>query len=1027
MRRPPSFRRVAASASLLAVAAAALPASASAQAAAQEDSLAEPVAADAPAAADEMAGPVETGDGGEDIVVTGSRIARPEFALPNPVQSFTSAAIEQSGETNLTDFLIDTPALAGSLTGELNSGSNTGYQTAGLSLLDLRNLGTARTLVLVNGRRHVNAYPGENSVDINTIPVDLIERVDILTGGASAIYGADGVSGVVNFVLKRDYEGLGARGQAGISELGDAGNRFFSVVAGKNFLDGRANIAASYEYNESDRLHERKRSYLGDPARRLELIQNPRDVDDDPAVFDRVLQNNVGWADSATSGAIDVDGDFLPDFDGNGRRYDGGTFLPGTGGRAVNGSSNTPTAGYFGDVSPYLRRHNLNLLTSFELSPALRLFAEGKYVDTTAYTQIQPSFDFFTFLHADNPFLPARIRQAIVPGAFADFGLPDGILVNRDNFDLGVGSEYAERETLRGVVGVDGEIGDRLRYELSYVHGRAKSVVTSANTRVTDRYFAALDAVRDPATGEITCRINLEPDGIIDPFNYAGIAVIGGVPVSGRPLSFRPGECVPLNLIGEGVASQAATDFVMVDSVTRAESRQDVVSGSLAGDLGAWFELPGGPIGFALGAEYRKESTQSQPSRFQQRGLFDEGSQILPSGGEFDVKEVFAEVNVPILADVPFAETLAIGGAVRISDYSTVGGTTTWKVDGVYAPVRDISFRATYSQAVRAPNITELFSPLQGTFEFLDDPCDPTNIGEGSSSRAANCLALLQGLGLTPEEIENFSPSTDPEQSTSQPGLTGGNPDLSEETARTWTAGVVLRPRLVPGLTIAADWYDIRLEDAINTATANELLALCVDQPSLQNVFCENIVRNTETGFVDTFTVQAQNVAEFTTSGLDLTLNYRFSPAPGWGSFNLRVVGGYLNDLTFVSSVGAEPDQDRGEQYRPKFIGTADLTWTLGDLTLNYGLSWQSRTRRFTTEELEANPDISDPRFFWYKERWEHDIQASYTVDDRFTVYGGINNFTDEKPAVAALAGYPVSNVGRFFYVGARVQLNDIM
>lgn len=1014
------LRRAAGSVSILGLAVVAIPAAA-AQSQAGVGDQRDVAGGDVSATAAEVAGPPETGSGDDVIVVTGSRIARPELAFPNPVQSFTSENLAQSGETNITDFLLDTPALVGSTSGEFTSGSNAGYQEAGLNLLNLRNLGTARTLVLVNGRRHVNAYPGENSVDVNTIPLDLVERVDVLTGGASAIYGADGVSGVVNFVLRRDFDGVRARGQIGISEEGDAGNRFGSIIAGQNFADGRGNVTVAYEFNESDRLNERRRAYTGDPGRRAELLRDPDDFPDDPNIFDRRLFTNVGWADSSSNGAVDVDLDFVPDFEGDGDVYDGGTFLSGTGGRAINGSSNTPTAGYFGDFLPYLRRHNVNLLTSFEISPALRLFAEGKYVDTTAFTLGQPSFDFYTFLAPENPYLRAR---------FGDRA-PDGTYVNRDNFDLGVSSEFAERETIRAVLGADGRLtagegSGNLRYEVSYVYGRARSEVTSGNSRVVDRYFAALDAVRDPATGQITCRINLPGETIIDPNNYAGIAEIGGVPVSGRPLTFQPGQCVPLNILGEGVQSQAAIDFVMQDRVTRARSSQHVVSGALSGDLGFLFELPGGPIGFAVGAEYREEKTSSKPDRLDRIGALDGGAQILASGGGFDVKEVFGEVNLPILADLPFAQNLSIGGAARYSDYSTVGRTFSWKVDGVYAPIPDITFRGTYSQAVRAPNVTELFSPLQGTFEFLDDPCDPAFIGEGTSFRAANCRATLEALGFTDEEIANFSPSTDPEQSTSQPGLTGGNPDLTEETAKTWTAGVVLRPRFVPGLSIAADWYDIKLEDAINTPTANELLGLCVDQPSLDNVFCENVGRDSETGFVNRFLVQAQNVAQFETSGLDLTLNYRFTPSPSLGTFNVRLVGGYLDDLTFVSSVGAEPDQDRGEQYSPRYIGTFDLTWTRGPLTLNYGLSWQSKTRRFTTDQLEANPDISDPRFFFFKERWEHDIQASYVVNDDFSIYGGVNNFTDEQPGIAALSGYPVSTVGRYFYVGARVGLDNI-
>jgi outer membrane receptor protein involved in Fe transport len=385
---------------------------------------------------------------------------------------------------------------------------------------------------------------------------------------------------------------------------------------------------------------------------------------------------------------------------------------------------------------------------------------------------------------------------------------------------------------------------------------------------------------------------------------------------------------------------------------------------------------------------------------------------------------VFGEVNLPLLSDMPFAQTLAIGGAVRLSDYSTVGSTTTWKVDGVYAPVRDITLRATYSQAVRAPNISELFAGQSGSFEFIADPCDTLNIGEGTQYRQANCATLLGQYGINPATFSPNGDPTSPDNSSIQ-GLSGGNPNLQEETARTWTAGVVLRPRFIPGLTIAADWYDIKLEDAISTATAEEIAELCVDQPDLDNVFCDAITRDPSNGYVSTFVVGPQNVASFDTSGLDLNLNYRFTPSEKIGTFNLRLVGNYLDQLQFIPTVGADVDVDRDEPYAPKFAASADLTWSKGPLTLNYGINWLDNTRRYTTEELAANPDKSDPRYFWYKEKWDHQVQARYNVDDRFSIYGGVNNLFDQKPSVGA-AGFPINAVGRYFYVGARVGLADL-
>ena len=224
---------------------------------------------------------------------------------------------------------------------------------------------------------------------------------------------------------------------------------------------------------------------------------------------------------------------------------------------------------------------------------------------------------------------------------------------------------------------------------------------------------------------------------------------------------------------------------------------------------------------------------------------------------------------------------------------------------------------------------------------------------------------------------------------------------------------------------MAVDWYDTKIKNAVNTASANQVVALCVDQETLNNPFCGSVGRAQGTGFVNFFFVGPQNVASFETSGLDATVNYRFTPGRDLGTFNMKFTGEYLQKLDFVPLIGAPVDHDAKEAGVPKYVATGDVTWTKGSFSLNYGLSFFSRTRRFTVEQLRANPDLSDPRYFFLKERWEHDVRASYDTD-RFSFFGGINNFTDEKPAFAFDGLYPVSPIGRFFYVGAKVRLADI-
>jgi outer membrane receptor protein involved in Fe transport len=929
----------------------------------------------------------------EEVIVTGSRIRQDSQSFANPVTTFSAQAILQSGKTDLGDFLAQTPALVGSTTGDLTAGSNPDFGEAGLNLLDLRHLGVDRTLVLVDGRRHVSGLAGSAAVDIDSIPTDLLESVDVLTGGASAVYGADGVSGVVNFRLKKNFEGISLRGQTGVSGEGDGNNTFLALTAGMNFADDRGNVALAYEYSADDRVDELDRDYLRPP--RVEyLYQNQDDLDDDPNVPDLVPYNDGRYADSSPTGAVDVDFDFASDFEGNGAVYDRGFLLENSGGYTQGGSS-TPVDGYQGDLFPELDKHLFNLVGHFDVSDALTISAEAKYVRSHAMSVAQPSYDFYLFMTPDNPYMPQNIRDAIVPGLASELWWgedgPDGVIVTRDNYDLGVNAEDDLRETLRAVLGANGRVNDHLEYEVSYVYGETKSEIIEINNRFEDRWLAAIDVVDGP-NGQPVCRSSLDPDA--DPL-LAG--------------------CIPYNIFGLDVRNPAAAEWVNTDSVSHTKVTQQVASGSLSGDFGSFMHLPGGSIGFAVGAEYRKEESISNPAPEIEEGMTWWGP-IARSSGEFDVTEVFAEVNLPVLVDAPGAHRLSFGAAARLSDYSTVGSTNAWKLDAVYAPVESFTLRATYAQAVRAPNISELFSPESANFNFIVDPCDVNELNNGASVREANCAALLTAMGLDPTD---FHPSDDPSATLFTEGTFSGNPDLSEETASTWTVGMVLRPDFAPGLSLSLDWYDIEIEDAINTPEAEELAELCVDQPSLDNPFCASVTRDPDTGFIIFFTAHPDNVAKFRTAGLDVALDYRISTDKS-GDFQVQLAGNYLDRLEFVSTPGAEVDSDLREQYFPQYSATLDASWSRGPVTVAYGLNWFSKTDRFTSETLAGDPDYSDPKYFHVKPKWEHDINVAWDVTESVNLYAGVNNLFDEKPAFG-YSSYPVSAMGRYFYLGARV------
>jgi iron complex outermembrane receptor protein len=490
--------------------------------------------------------------------------------------------------------------------------------------------------------------------------------------------------------------------------------------------------------------------------------------------------------------------------------------------------------------------------------------------------------------------------------------------------------------------------------------------------------------------------------------------------------TFKPGECVPINLFGENVNSPAAIKFITADTIDRLRLTQNVVSGSLTGNTGSFFKLPGGPVGFAAGGEYRKETSDFIADPLAAQGLTF-GNSLGNTSGKFDVWEVFGEVSAPLLSHVPFADTLELNAAIRYSHYSTVGSTTAWKVGGTYAPVHDISFRGTYSKAVRAPNISELFGASSQTFLFVDDPCNTNNVNNGTQYRAANCAALLTGLGADPA---NYTDT----RSTNLSGTVGSNPNLRAETADTWTVGVVLQPSFIPRLLITADWYNIKIKDAINTATLQQLAELCVDQSSLNNQYCKLITRENggdNPGFITDYTLQPFNVAAFKTSGLDVVVDYSL-PTSRAGTFSLHVVANYLHELTFVPVPGGAPVNEAYESgessdgiLAPKFQVTSDIGWKISKFNLNWRINYYSGVLRDTQQNTASIPNIYDPQYVKIKARFSHDIYAEFQVNDKFQFYGGVNNLFNQQPDLGEL-NTPINAIGRFFYMGARVKLADL-
>ena len=973
----------------------------------------------------------------DEIVVTGSRIRLQDFTAPAPVSTVTGESIARSGLTNVTDLMQSYPALVGSTDSQdLANAGNRG--SVGLNLLNLRNLGEKRTLVLVDGRRHVAGDPGTSSVDTNAIPIALIDRVEVLTGGASAVYGADGVSGVVNFITKKNFEGLDIRSQYSWSDLGGGQNSFISAVGGKNFLDDRANLTVALEYSNTDALDPRDRKFSRAGSREL-LINNPMRYNEglDASVWgthDLAFARDVRYIDTAVGGAVFSNNTSSSlsgaNFQGDGAPWRDGLYA---GGFSMVGGSGTPTDLFQTELLPGVERWTGYVAGHYELTPNHRLFGEFKYNNAKTSFTSQPTFDYGIFVPIDNPFIPDSIREsALAPGgwATADSPLPaPGVLVGRDNFDLGQVRREVERETFRSVIGLEGDLSSSVAYNLSYTYGQTKEDNRELNNRNNLRWFAAIDAVRDPATGAIVCRSSLDPSAMplgdlygngIDPAAWAGA------------YASQAGGCVPVNIFGESISDEARQ---WINGVARSSAKveQHVLNGFISGDTSEVFELPAGPIGFVLGAEYRKEESRSTPSDQELLGAqygYDVTwlGQGVVSGGAFDVYELFGEVAVPVLRDLPFIQALDVNAAYRFSDYSTISTTHTWNLGGQWRITDDVMVRASRARAVRAPNISELFLPQSQTFRTITDPCDYRNVQAGSEFRLANCTAALGFDPIANQFINTTSSSVE--------GVMGGNRNLGPEKGDTETLGAVFTPRFAPGLSISVDYYRIRLKDAVNLFTANTIIESCYDlqQP---NDFCNLFTRDPASRFVDSFQEYSVNVSKYETEGFDIVAQYRLRPADlgierDIGEFQFSLAANRTTKLEFTEVEGADPSSELGYAGAPKWQANFDLTWMWKDLLVNYGFNWFDETKRYTDERRASSPNYVPAQYWNYSERATHDIQVQYTLQDRYALYGGVNNFTNQLPdrgtsgvgatGAAAFTGgaTPVGPLGRQFYVGLK-------
>jgi outer membrane receptor protein involved in Fe transport len=1031
------------------------------------------------------------------ITVTGSRIRRPNLESTVPITSIGGESILQGGDTNVGETLNELPQLRSTFA-QQNPGLGIGI--AGLNLLDLRGLGTQRTLVLVNGRRHVPADILNNavSVDVNTIPNDLIERVDIVTGGNSAIYGSDAIAGVVNFVLRRDFDGFQVRGNVSLPGAGFGASEYVSAMYGMNFGGGRGNITLHGEYAHQDRIFAsnvpwyRQNNALG--VVDADVAGLPGNSDNFP---DRVFVRDIRSASIHYNGLVPINqqanNTTTPAFEsgacGNGTLANNGgsnslgtpyncTYIFSQDGRLIQQTGARYNAGIIGSIAggngqtgregntvsilPFLERYNFNLLGHYQFSDAFEFFVEAKANRINALgNNAGPSFnqgtsgtgDFRERPRLDNPFLDPSDRATIANLILASNCRPDLLVgcpattnigttaapvliqgnltaadraaiaagtfrfVNSRNLlDVGLRDEAFQRDTFRIVGGLRGTFNDDWSYEVSANYGKFEEDITTDGFLDRQRFSLSMDAGRNPATGQIQCRSQFDPTAAVVLQPPAPSAAALATQNAAR-LAADIAACVPYNPFGQRDNSAAKAYFSRTFTA-HSELEQLVLSGFVSGDTSSFFELPGGPVRFALGAEYRRENAFYQQDQFVTDGFTNGVSIPTFEPNTFVVKEAFGEIQIPILKDMPFFHELTASGAARVAKYQGAVGTV-WSYNAGldWAPVRDLRFRGNYSRAVRAPNVSETAFPLVPNFSpgFID-PCNPGQIGQGSSTRVTNCQTDLGAI---------LPLLTDVTQSLAI--VSGSSPNLTEETSDSWTLGAVFQPRFLPGFSLSIDYYDITVEGIIVSLTPQLIVNSCYDSANLNNVFCSQFDRNRTTSvnstgdqpgrIVSNSLINAPlNFARRVRQGVDVNMGYRTNIGPNV-KFSTNLI--YTHNLkigNFQDPVN--PDFENrilGEVGDPEDEFRLDVDLTYKEFTLGYRMRYIGEQLISTYEDQNtlnglppANLDFADilevPIVTYHDLRFEWNIDNAAGLADDLRFYFGVENIFDRHPPLGLLA-----------------------
>ncbi|HTE41220.1 MAG TPA: TonB-dependent receptor [Steroidobacteraceae bacterium] len=937
------------------------------------------------------------------VVVTGSRITNPNLESPSPVQVIDSTDIDAAGVVNIQQMLLKSPVFG--TPGISRTNSNFATASAGVSTVNLRELGEDRTLVLVNGRRFVAGIPGSAAVDLNTIPTQFIERVEVLTGGASAVYGSDAVAGVVNFIYKKNFEGVEFNYQYGQQpHEGDAKTTEFSVTMGTNVADGKGNVMAHLGYVDEGGVFSRDRA-------RSAVDQTSYGAADG-------IPGHAFWVQTPFFSGTPPQGAFFTDthtytYSPTNQVLDG-FFANGTATRAPDGFNRSAKR----IIAVPTERYLAALQGDYEFADKHSAFLEVTYASSQTISELEPfplsSANIYpnsgqvpvesrvivdvggvpTLQTLVNPLIPAHIL-ADVSDNDAD-GLRD-FAFSRRLSEVGNRGNVADRDTFRYAAGLKGEIFESgWSYEVFNIFGATKEAQTSSGQVNVLNFRNALEAVPDADD--------------IDGDNNTTEAICASP-------NARAEGCVPINVFGFGSISPAAADYIKAPGSLTTFTSQKITGLNVSGDL---FDLPAGAISMAAGAEYRQEFSRSEFDPLQQAGL-NAGNAIPRTEGEFDVTEFYGEFHVPLLKDVFMADSLGLSGAVRFSDYSTVGSTRSWNGGMEWSPIPQIKFRAIRAQSTRAPNVNELFSPPSQDFPTgLSDPCEDVTLTSVGASDAL-CRAAPGVLANINANGGVFTVNQADRQGIS--GFNLGNPTVEEEIGRSWTLGVVITPDSIPVLekfTFTIDYFKIDIADAIVSTPRSFILTQCYTANQLCNFITRRpgAVGANSAGSLEFINSGVTNSGGLSTKGVDFTIGYGQNLADIGlaGRLNARLSWTHLLDGYVIPLVGGDTDYFVGEIGGSGFDGTPRNS---GFLTLNYSLGAFKATWSTTyigasgldDQTLAGTYGLGTRGAIGIGSYMYHDVQVGFEAHEHLEIFAGATNVFDKDPP-PIISGVPGDETG---------------